>query len=81
MKLNGDCVICRNEWSHFDAFSNILWLSYVLTKTITALRYSSAHSKQHKKYMSKLKVLNLEILGFDSVHDFALNLLQTSARQ
>uniref|UniRef100_A0AAR5PAR2 non-specific serine/threonine protein kinase n=2 Tax=Dendroctonus ponderosae TaxID=77166 RepID=A0AAR5PAR2_DENPD len=68
----------QNEWSQFDAFSNILWLSCVLDKTITALRYSNAHSKQHKKYMSKLKVLNLEILGFHSVNDFAVNLPQTS---
>ncbi|XP_066249106.1 serine/threonine-protein kinase haspin homolog [Euwallacea similis] len=59
-----------NEWSHFEPFSNILWLSYILDKTITALNYTDTTSKLHKKYLNKLKELNLEVLGYDSVKGF-----------
>lgn len=63
-----------NEWSHFESYSNILWLSYMLDKTITTLRYDNSTSKLHKKYMNKLKELNLDILGYDSAKEFVSNL-------
>ncbi|CAG9765312.1 unnamed protein product [Ceutorhynchus assimilis] len=65
----------RNEWSHYEPYSNILWLSYILDKTITALHYKNSCCKQHKKYMNKLKCLNLEILGYDTTKEFVLNLV------
>lgn len=63
-----------NEWSHYEPYSNILWLSYILDKTITALHYKNACCKLHKKYISKLKKLNLEVLGYDSTKELVLNL-------
>ncbi|KAL1491946.1 hypothetical protein ABEB36_012462 [Hypothenemus hampei] len=63
-----------NEWSHFEPYSNVLWLSYILDKTVTTLRYEDTNCKLHRKYMNKLKELNLEMLGHDSARDFVCNL-------
>lgn len=46
----------------------------MLDKTITTLRYDNSTSKLHKKYMNKLKELNLDILGYDSAKEFVSNL-------
>ncbi|XP_030754031.1 serine/threonine-protein kinase haspin-like [Sitophilus oryzae] len=63
-----------NEWHHFDPYSNILWLSYVLEKTITSLHFKNERTKLHKKSMNKLKELNLDILGYDSTRELVLSL-------
>lgn len=63
-----------NEWGHYEPYSNILWLSYMLDKTITSLHYENSCCKLHKKYLNKLKELNLEMLGYDTTKEFVLNL-------
>lgn len=68
-----------NEWSHYEPYSNILWLSYLLDKTITALRYQNSCCKLHKKYINKLKKLNLEVLGYDSTKELILKLFGTNS--
>ncbi|KYB25088.1 Putative serine/threonine-protein kinase haspin homolog-like Protein [Tribolium castaneum] len=60
-----------NMWQHFEPFSNILWLHYILDKAVTsAVRYKNPKSKIHLKYMAKLKKIKDEILAFRSVAEF-----------
>ncbi|XP_076253091.1 haspin [Rhynchophorus ferrugineus] len=67
-----------NEWFHFDPYSNILWLSYVLDKTLSSVRYTNSCTKLHKKSMAKLRELNLDILAYDSTREFVLYLFDNN---
>ncbi|RZB40203.1 uncharacterized protein BDFB_009022, partial [Asbolus verrucosus] len=58
----------RNEWQHFEPYSNILWLHYILDKAVSsALRYKNSRTKIHREYLGKLKKLEEQILSFPSV--------------
>ncbi|KAF5290814.1 hypothetical protein FQR65_LT11518 [Abscondita terminalis] len=62
-----------NEWEHFEAYTNVLWMHYVVHKMITALRYSHTSSKIHKTGMDKLVKLEKDILKYNSVYDLVNN--------
>ncbi|XP_060525711.1 serine/threonine-protein kinase haspin homolog [Cylas formicarius] len=64
-----------NEWRHFEPYSNILWLSYILDKVITSLHYKHG-GKKHKQYISKMTELNLDILGYKSAHDLVVKIFR-----
>ncbi|XP_018330958.1 putative serine/threonine-protein kinase haspin homolog [Agrilus planipennis] len=65
-----------NEWEHFEPYTNVLWLHYLLDKAVTALRYRSTKSKLHKEYIRKLRNIKDVILEYTSVKDYVINNFQ-----
>lgn len=59
-----------NEWQHYEPYTNILWLNYVLDKAIKAVRYRTKNTKIHKKYLRELEELKDEVLQYKSAEDF-----------
>nr|CAI5819285.1 unnamed protein product [Callosobruchus analis] len=64
-----------NNWQNFVPYTNVLWLHYILDKSITLLRYKNPGKKLHKEYLNKLKELEEEVLNYRSVKDFVLECL------
>nr|CAH7736836.1 unnamed protein product [Callosobruchus chinensis] len=64
-----------NNWQNFVPYTNVLWLHYILDKSITLLRYKNPGRKLHKEYLNKLKELEEEVLNYRSVKDFVLECL------
>lgn len=60
----------RNYWQNFNAYSNILWLHYILCKALNGFRYKNLRSKQHKSSLEILKNFEKTILDFDSSSNF-----------
>lgn len=55
-----------NDWSKYAPKTNVLWLSYVVSKLINGVSYKSPKSRAHKKFVEKLEAYNKIILEFDS---------------
>ncbi|GJQ69466.1 Haspin [Trypoxylus dichotomus] len=55
-----------NKWQHFEPYTNILWLSYIIEKAIDGVRYRKPTCKAHAKYIRHLKELKSEILHYKS---------------
>lgn len=64
----------RNEWQHFEPYTNVLWLDYVLDKMISGVHYSYPKSKIHRSYMQKLREIQKTILDFNSVKSLVTSL-------
>ncbi|CAH2014028.1 unnamed protein product [Acanthoscelides obtectus] len=64
-----------NNWQSFVPHTNLLWLHYILDKSITLLRYKNPTRKLHKEYIIKLKELEDVVLSCRSVKDFVLHCL------
>lgn len=65
--MDSNHSVCRNEWQHFEAYTNVLWLHYVLDKMVSGVRYGNITTKTHKSHLAKLKDLKKKILDFESV--------------
>ncbi|KAF5305552.1 hypothetical protein FQA39_LY01643 [Lamprigera yunnana] len=63
----------KNQWEHFEPYSNVLWMHYVVHKMITALRYTATSSRKHKTAIHKLLDLQTVILNYKSVDDLVNN--------
>ncbi|KAK4881377.1 hypothetical protein RN001_004696 [Aquatica leii] len=63
----------NNEWEHFEAYTNVLWMHYVVDKMINALRYASPFTKTHKDALRQLMQLEKVILKYNSVYDLVNN--------
>jgi len=62
-----------NQWEHFEPYTNVLWLHYILDKLVNALRYRSANTKIHKDGIAKLRELKDRILKYSSVNELVMN--------
>ncbi|CAG9772831.1 unnamed protein product [Ceutorhynchus assimilis] len=60
----------KNDWKSFTPYSNILWLHYILKKSMTELRYKKPSTKVHAKNIQLLKKFEGVILKFNSVTEF-----------
>lgn len=61
-----------DDWQHFEPYTNVLWLHYILEKAITGLRYKNKKSKVHNEYLEKIVYYKENILKCDSAKDFVL---------
>ncbi|KAI4457416.1 interleukin-1 receptor-associated kinase [Holotrichia oblita] len=55
-----------NNWQHYEPYTNILWLNYIIDKAIKSVRYRNKTSKVHAKYIRHLKELKSEVLCYKS---------------
>ncbi|KAK5648888.1 hypothetical protein RI129_003780 [Pyrocoelia pectoralis] len=51
-----------NEWEHYEPYSNVLWMHYMLHQMTSQIKYSIRTTKVHKKCMRQLKKLMTNIL-------------------
>ncbi|KAF2898889.1 hypothetical protein ILUMI_07288 [Ignelater luminosus] len=63
----------NNEWQHFQPYSNVLWLHYVVDKMTSALRYKNTNSNVHKNAIKTLLQLKDRILQYNSAEDLVKN--------
>ncbi|GJQ69465.1 Haspin [Trypoxylus dichotomus] len=61
-----------NDWQHYEPYTNILWLHYIIDKTINGVKYRNKTSKIHKRYLQQLKELHGKILQHKNVKEFAI---------
>ena len=59
----------NNEWEHYEPYTNVLWMHYILHKMIKGVRYGSTATKVHKTSIQKLIKLKNKILTYTSVEE------------
>ncbi|XP_076265962.1 uncharacterized protein LOC143199771 [Rhynchophorus ferrugineus] len=64
-----------NDWRKYEPFTNILWLHYILRKSITDLRYKNTSTKVHKRGIEDLQSMERDILRYRSASEFVLSIL------
>ncbi|CAG9858940.1 unnamed protein product [Phyllotreta striolata] len=60
----------RNNWTSFEPFTNVLWMHYLLDKSIKGFRYKYPKSNVHKSHIEKLKSLSEVVLKCKNVEEF-----------
>ncbi|KAL1513832.1 hypothetical protein ABEB36_003182 [Hypothenemus hampei] len=60
----------KNDWKVFKPFSNILWLHYLLDKSINGFRYKNIESKTHKTAIDLLNGYKSAIVNCTSASHF-----------
>ncbi|XP_034472737.1 putative serine/threonine-protein kinase haspin homolog [Drosophila innubila] len=68
----------KNNWSAYAPKTNVMWLSYVVSKLIDGVIYKNTTNRTHKTYLAKLKAFNKIVLTFKSAvecanHIYSLN--------
>lgn len=61
----------KNNWSAYAPRTNVMWLSYVVSKLIDGVIYKNTNTRAHKAYMAKLKAFNKSMLTFNSAVECA----------
>ncbi|XP_050303416.1 uncharacterized protein LOC126741126 [Anthonomus grandis grandis] len=59
-----------NDWQKFTPYTNVLWLHYILDKSITALRYNNKMTRSHKQGIQILKDFKECLLKYNSATEF-----------
>ncbi|KAK5650798.1 hypothetical protein RI129_001827 [Pyrocoelia pectoralis] len=63
----------KNEWEHYEPYTNVLWMHYVLHQMTTTVRYAKTTTKVHKTSMQQLITLKNNILKYNSVDELVNN--------
>jgi len=59
------CVsVCRDDWYSFNAYTNVLWLHYIVDKLLKGKQYTSSSSRQ--SLYRELRSLHRQMLDYDS---------------
>lgn len=69
--INGYFVF-RNQWEHFEPYTNILWLHYIILKMIDGARYKRKKTPKHSKSIALMKNLSNELLTQQSSEQFVI---------
>ncbi|KAH8395617.1 hypothetical protein KR222_003721, partial [Zaprionus bogoriensis] len=56
----------QNNWSRYAPRTNVLWLSYVVSKLIDGVIYENPKSRAHQRYVQKLRDFSEVMLTFDT---------------
>ena len=62
------CCECRDNWYRFNAYSNVLWLHYLLDKLVRAKTYTQADRARqlHTALHRQLRSVHRDMLAYDS---------------
>lgn len=63
-------LIFSNEWEHFEPYTNVLWLRYLLDRFINRIQYNGKINYNYFKAMGTLRALQEEVLDYNSTVDF-----------
>ncbi|XP_044740651.1 serine/threonine-protein kinase haspin homolog [Chrysoperla carnea] len=62
----------QNQWEHFEPYTNILWLHYIILKMIDGARYKRKKTPKHSKSIALMKDLSNELLAQQSSEQFVI---------
>jgi len=58
---------CSDNWYRFTAYSNVLWIHYLIDKLLKAKTYTLADkARQHSTLHRQLRSVHRELLDYDS---------------